>query len=578
MARNVEVVGGERQVNLLDPLPRPLPPPENGLLGTQQNPEVTALPNGNFVVVYTNDASGSDSDILAIEFTAAGTVVGNVFRVDFDPSGDQFQPDVSPILSGGYAVAIRDEGADGNNNNSLSLVLVPPGSLPDPPEFTVEDLTGNLSLSDPSIATFANGSYIVAYDLFENLADDNFDTRFAIVNAAGNALLTAPTPLSQSGADEFDTAVATFGNIAAVVYDSEELGGNLSDDIVLKIVNSSGVVLDTEIINTAGELFNPEVAALVDGRFVLIWHDFTTTDAYGQIYDPVAGTFSGPAFVISDRGGFQVSPRVAALPDGGFFATWEDYSGSFGDNNAAVNGRRFDANGIPVGDEFRISTSILNNQLDPGLASNDAGILFTVWSNFNTVNTTDDDPFGIQGQFLQPVTEQIIGTAGNDTIQTYGLSEHITALAGDDTIHAGGGEDVIDAGKGNDRLHGQAGGDLLIGGLGKDQQFGGRDADRFDFNKLAESKAGSDFRDILKGFRHSDGDRIDLNDIDADTNASPGNQKFTFIGAGAFSWTDGELRFENGMVQADTNGDGIADFEITVKTGGVPLVAGDFVL
>ena len=96
MARNIAFVGGERQVNLLDPLPRAVPPTANGLMGDQQNPEIVALPNGNFVVVYENDAGGSgDFDILAVEFTAAGVLVGNVFRVDFDQY-DQFSPDVTP--------------------------------------------------------------------------------------------------------------------------------------------------------------------------------------------------------------------------------------------------------------------------------------------------------------------------------------------------------------------------------------------------------------------------------------------------------------------------------------------------
>ena len=147
MATNLASIGGERQVNLLDPILR-LPTP-NGQLGDQQNPEIVALPNGHLVVVYENDAGGQgDNDILAVEFTATGALVGNVFRVDFD-AGDQFSPDVAPILTGGYAVVFRDTGADLNNNNFLSVEMVPPGSPPDPdpdPEFVIEDLSGAFKL------------------------------------------------------------------------------------------------------------------------------------------------------------------------------------------------------------------------------------------------------------------------------------------------------------------------------------------------------------------------------------------------------------------------------------------------
>ena len=60
---------------------------------------------------------------------------------------------------------------------------------------------------------------------------------------------------------------------------------------------------------------------------------------------------------------------------------------------------------------------------------------------------------------------------------------------------------------------GKLGNDFLIGGLGKDKQFGGLGADVFDFNARAESKVGVALRDILKDFRHSEGDIIDLKDI-----------------------------------------------------------------
>jgi hypothetical protein len=74
-------------------------------------------------------------------------------------------------------------------------------------------------------------------------------------------------------------------------------------------------------------------------------------------------------------------------------------------------------------------------------------------------------------------------------------------------------------------------------------------------------------------------DRIDLAAIDADP-GRPGNQAFTFIGAAAFSGTAGEVRVTaegpDTVVQADTGGDGAADFAIAL-TGRIDLDADDFV-
>jgi Ca2+-binding RTX toxin-like protein len=123
-------------------------------------------------------------------------------------------------------------------------------------------------------------------------------------------------------------------------------------------------------------------------------------------------------------------------------------------------------------------------------------------------------------------------------------------------------------------LNAAAGFDLLIGGLGKDKQIGGADADRFDFNALAESSVGGN-RDQILDFVSAQGDKIDLSTIDASSHA-PGNNAFKFIGAHAFTHHDAELRFAGHILQGDVNGDGKADFEIFVSAAS--LLNGDFVL
>jgi serralysin len=87
-------------------------------------------------------------------------------------------------------------------------------------------------------------------------------------------------------------------------------------------------------------------------------------------------------------------------------------------------------------------------------------------------------------------------------------------------------------------------------------------------------------RDQILDFKRGQGDRIDPSDIEADTSANAGNDKFKFIGTAAFKGGGGELRYtDHGpvcTVEGDTNGDKVADFEIRVN---VPtLLLGDFFL
>ena len=104
---------------------------------------------------------------------------------------------------------------------------------------------------------------------------------------------------------------------------------------------------------------------------------------------------------------------------------------------------------------------------------------------------------------------------------------------------------------------------------------GGRGSDRFDFDSVADSRPGAT-RDTIINFHHGQGDRIDLSGIDAN-NTLTKNQAFNFIGASTFHDVAGELRFSNGLLQGDIDGDGAADFQVYLS-GVNFLVRGDFIL
>jgi len=78
---------------------------------------------------------------------------------------------------------------------------------------------------------------------------------------------------------------------------------------------------------------------------------------------------------------------------------------------------------------------------------------------------------------------------------------------------------------------------------------------------------------------------IDLSRIDANVLIA-GDQAFNFIGSAAFGNNAGELRFENislggpiWLVQGDTDGNGVSDFEVVlVISPADPITSGDFIL
>jgi Ca2+-binding RTX toxin-like protein len=114
-----------------------------------------------------------------------------------------------------------------------------------------------------------------------------------------------------------------------------------------------------------------------------------------------------------------------------------------------------------------------------------------------------------------------------------------------------------------------------VGGAGKDALIGGAGADVFDYDSISESGRGAKKRDVISDFNAGEGDKIDLSTIDAVSGS--GDQAFDYIGGAAFGKVAGELRFENGLLQGDTNGDGKLDFEIQL-TGVTSLAESSIVL
>jgi Ca2+-binding RTX toxin-like protein len=153
--------------------------------------------------------------------------------------------------------------------------------------------------------------------------------------------------------------------------------------------------------------------------------------------------------------------------------------------------------------------------------------------------------------------------------------EQLVRIEFDGTAH----DDSITGKDGPDVLRGHGGDDTLVGGLGKDILTGGSGLDVFAFNTAAESGVTPETRDVITDFvLHKD--KIDLGDIDANTRAR-GDQGFSFIDTQPFHRAAGELRYqvtESGiLLEADRNGDGLADFQITLL-GVSTIGVGDFIL
>ncbi|MEH2413766.1 calcium-binding protein [Nostoc sp.] len=206
---------------------------------------------------------------------------------------------------------------------------------------------------------------------------------------------------------------------------------------------------------------------------------------------------------------------------------------------------------------------------------------------FNDNNTVNGSPLIFRSALNGGASSDILnGNAGDDILNGGGGSDILNGNAGDDILNGGAGSDilngnagsdVLNGGAGSDDLNGGVGSDILTGGAGTDSLTGGLGNDVFDFNSVSDSPTGL-LRDVITDFVGNGifaGDQIDLSTIDANSTVG-GNQAFTFIGASAFSGVR-QVRYSGGILQANTDGDLSAEFEIGL-TGTPPLVASDIIL
>jgi Ca2+-binding RTX toxin-like protein len=156
--------------------------------------------------------------------------------------------------------------------------------------------------------------------------------------------------------------------------------------------------------------------------------------------------------------------------------------------------------------------------------------------------------------------------SGGDTFTLSNFNDRMRGFAGND---------VMLGNRGNDTLSGDGGNDTLCGGGGMDRLTGNAGADVFDFNVATDSAPRA--RDVITDFVRGV-DKIDLSGIDANAATTATNQAFSgFIKATAEFTRAGQLKFVDGVLFGNTDGDAAAEFAI-VLNGVNGLGAADLVL
>ncbi|MCB1502539.1 MAG: hypothetical protein KDK07_22635 [Bauldia sp.] len=482
MAVNFTRVGPEIQVN-------------TAVEYDEFNPDTAALTDGRFAVANTRALSDTDWDVNLQFLNADGTLSGQRLLID-NNLGVQTDPAVALVDGGGAVVIWTDkdgkDAAGADVTDDIQLRVVSKSGVMGTTLTVAASFAPTVAYSRPDLATLADGRIVAVFE--SNISGAlNIDLR--VVNAAGTSV-TAPLSAASvtDNAESRTPSIAASGNKALIAYETTSAG-----DIHVKLFNGSTSTLnlpsssDGILVASSGDLVSPDVAALTDGRYIVVWENNTNHHVEGRFVD-AAGNPTGSVFTIANNSGENEDPQVAALADGGFIVTWDTNGDVIAPDNHgsswAVLARRFDSSGAAAGDLFLVNTGDPDtNQFFPTVAVNSGtGQAFIAWTDYHAFSGAgqDNSPPGVRGHAFKATTDVVNGTPGGDTITTYSLSETINGLAGNDTIHARGGNDKVDGGPGSDLIFGEAGGDSMAGGEGADTVDGG------DGNDLLNGGPGND--------------------------------------------------------------------------------------
>ena len=327
--------------------------------GPQSSSSVAQSANGDFVVVWTSaGSSGTDStgySIQARRFAADDSPVGAQFQVNSYTTSGQYRSAVAMDAAGNFVVVWDSYGSAGTDTllDSIQAQRYAADGSPLGDQFQVNTYT-LWEQYGPSVASSAAGDFVVVWNSY---------------------IYDYYSPTQEVKGQRF-------------AADGSPMGGEFQ--------------VNTYTTRTQA---GPAVASNAAGEFVVVWHSFgssgtdsSSASVQGQRYAAAGSPLAGEFQINTYTPGSQWQPSVASNADGDFVVVWESRGSSGSDSSGySIRGRRFTADGLPVGNDFQINTYTTNDQRFPSVALDAAGNFAVTWQSAGS-HGTDLSDLSIQGR------------------------------------------------------------------------------------------------------------------------------------------------------------------------------------
>ena len=308
-----------------------------------------AFADHRFVVAWTGPSSTSEypgEDVFARPFDADSGLADPELQANTNPFGRQSFPDVAADPDGNFVVVWTDESPYGLDDWEGAVVgrQFDASGVPRGPEFLVNTVATSFQVM-PQAAMDAAGNFVVVW---ENNAPGESDIAGQRFSADGEKIGGEFRVNTYTTGWQYQAAVASAPDGRFVVVWSSVLN-NVDWNVHGQLYDASGAPVGTEfLVNTytTGSQGGAQVAMDAQGRFVVAWNSFgTDLDVFAQKFDALGGRRGEPFRLHADAAGHQSGVDVAAAADGTFVAVWNSH---VGDTDGGIRGRRF----LPVVDHI----------------------------------------------------------------------------------------------------------------------------------------------------------------------------------------------------------------------------------
>jgi len=429
-------------------------------------PHIVGLSNGNFLVAWeesgtTGVATQAGTDIVGKIFDAEGNLVRDSYRLNSGRTADNERDfDIAATNDGGFILVFVDNDISTPGDTDVIYQRHNAAGNSLGTDVILTETTANFTFSNPQITVNQQNNTSVLQ--FQNTQSGDNGIFLRTIDA--NGVVTSTGSVNDDPAsdeDQGDIAMLTNGNVVSVWTD--EAGG---DSVQYRIQTATGASVTTAAnVDATGR--GAQVTALTNGGFVVAYENYNVGTG-GAI---TAGIYNAAGAIqsfvtVANTANSENEPDVIALPDGDFVVVWDD------DTANTLLARRYNADGTTDGSTFTVENV---GTTSPSISVTGDGRILFAWEDQSGGNIHssiwDPRPSTVNGSDYDNNTRSFLDT---NVLTSLVTSSTVNGTSASDTILGQGGNDVLNGGSGADTIEGGAGADIINGGFGTDTKRSAR--------------------------------------------------------------------------------------------------------